>query len=285
MSAPAIETSVADEVPFTHIRPETRRLDLDVREVWRYRELLSALAIRDVKLRYRQTALGATWVILQPLMAAGVLTVIFSKMARLDTNFLLIFAGLLGWNVFSSTFSKAAGCIVGNGGLIAKVYFPRLLLPLSVLPSVILDFFVALLMLLVLMMSQNTSLHAHVLLLPVWLGFLMMMALGLGLLASALMVTYRDVGYAIPVLINLLLYASPVAYPLSVALKQTPERWHFFFFINPLSGLIEGVRWSLLGIGQLRPAYIAYSIVFSFVCLLAGLIAFEHRKRWFADVI
>jgi lipopolysaccharide transport system permease protein len=273
------------EPPYTRIRPDSGWLDLDLGEVWRFRELLLALATRDVKLRYRQTALGAIWVVLQPLMAAGVLTVVFGKVAQLNTGFTVIFAGLLGWNAFSNTFSKASSCIVGNSGLIAKVYFPRLILPLSVLFSVLLDFAVALVMLLVLTAFHGSLPGVGVLLLPVWLLLLMAMALGLGLFASSLMVAYRDVGYALPVLINLLFYASPVAYPLSEALHRVGKRWEYFFYLNPLTALIEAMRWSLLGVGELHPASLLYSAAFSVAMLLCGLLAFERQKRWFADVI
>lgn len=294
ISIPAPASPPDTENPhYTRIRPERGLLEVDFAEIWRYRELLWALATRDIKLRYRQTALGAIWVILQPVMAAGVFTLIFGVIANLssgDTNyFLFSFSGLLGWNVFNATLSKVSSSILSNAGMVAKVYFPRLILPLSVLLSVLIDFCVAMGLQVILMVIFKVVPGPGILLLPVWIAFLMALALGAGLIAASLIVKYRDVGYAIPVLINLLLFASPVAFSLAAGLDRLHKKniYHldFLFYINPLSGLIEGMRWSLIGEGMLRPSYIAYSMTCSVVVLIVGLIAFERQKRWFADII
>ena len=286
--SPALVTGEQEE-PTVLIRPTQGWLDLGLTQVWSYRELLLALAQRDIKLRYRQTALGATWVVLQPLMAAGVFTIIFGKIARIDTGgvppFLFYYAALLGWNVFNNTLGKASGCIVGNAGLISKIYFPRLILPFSVVFSTLLDFMVASCVMVALLFIYRVPPTAAILLLPVWLALLMLCALGIGLVTSAWMVTYRDVGHILPVATQMLMYVSPVIYPLSEALARTSDWMHIFFYLNPLTGLIEAFRWSLLGTGSLLLWPLVYSAVFSIAMFFAGMIAFHKKERLFADTI
>lgn len=278
-----------ENLPSVTIRPEAGWFDLDLQQVWQYRELLLALATRDIKLRYRQTALGAIWVVLQPLLAAGIFTIIFGKIARLNTGtippFLFYYAAIIGWNAFSLTLGKASNCIVGNSGLIAKIYFPRLILPFSIIFSTLLDFSVAFVMMVALLLAFGIWPSWAFLFLPVWLMLLMLCALGIGLIASALMVTYRDVGHILTVATNLLMYASPVPYSLSEALQRTSPQLHIFFYINPLTGLIEAFRWSILNTGQLPVGALIYSAIFSICIFIVGMIVFHHKERWFADTI
>ncbi|MEI8233431.1 MAG: ABC transporter permease [Verrucomicrobiota bacterium] len=274
-----------DSLPFVRIRPASGWKPLDLRQLWQYRELLSTLGRRDLTLRYRQTVLGAFWVIAQPLMAAGIFSFVFGKVANMPSDgvpyFLFAYAGLLCWNAFSNTLAKVSASLVGNSNLISKVYFPRLILPLSTLYSTLIDFAVAFAMMLVLLGANHVPIGPRLLLLPVWMAFLLMLALGTGLYVSALMVSYRDVQYILPVFVQLLLYASPVAY----AVVAVPASLQLFYHLNPLTGLLEAFRWSLLGCGTLSPWVLAYSAGISCAWLVLGAFAFKRMERLFSDVI
>lgn len=271
--------------PYLTIRPSTGWSALNLREILQFRDLLTTLATRDVKLRYRQTALGALWVVLQPLLAAGIFSFVFGKVAKLPSEglpyFLFAYAGLLGWNAFSSTLTKASSCLVGSAHLVSKVYFPRLILPLSTVYSTLVDFMVALVLMAVLMVTHSIAPQAQILLLPIWLVLITMLALGCGLIASALMVSYRDVQYVLPVAVQFLMYASPVAYSVSAV----PPHLRAFYDLNPLSGLLEAFRWSLLGRGDLNVAALGYSAAASILLFVGGAFSFKRMERKFADVI
>ena len=239
--------------PHVILQPPSGWQAVHLPELWQARDLLLSLAARDVKLRYRQTALGILWVVLQPLIAAGIFTFVFGKVARLPAPegvpyLVFSFAGLLAWNAFNATLTKSSSCLVGNAQLVSKVYFPRLILPLSTVVSVLLDFAVSLVVMALLLMIFHVPPHLSLLLLPAWLGLIVLLALGVGLYGAALMVSYRDVQYVLPVATQFLLYASPVGY----ALSAVPARWRDLFALNPLTGLLEGFRWSLLGVGHLH---------------------------------
>lgn len=258
---------------------------LELGEVWRFRDLLSALAMRDLRLRYKQTILGATWVVLQPLMAAGIFTLVFGVVAKLPSEglpyFVFSYAGLLGWNLFSATLTRVSGCLLGNSHLISKVYFPRLILPFSTLPGVLIDFAVAAVLMAVLMAVYGIAPTWATLLLPVWLAMLAAIAVGAGLVATSLAVSYRDVGYILPVLTQVLLYASPIAY----ALSAVPERVRIWYTINPLTGALEGLRWSLLGTAAPTTLNIGISLAAAVLAMAAGVVCFKTMERKFADVI
>ncbi len=272
-------------VPTLIMRPNRGWSRLDVREVWRFRELLWTLTARDLKLRYKQTALGIVWVVLQPIAAAGVFSFVFGVVAKMPGGgvpyFLLSYVGLLGWNLFSSTAAKASGSLTGNAQLISKVYFPRLILPLSAVPSVMVDFAVATAMLAVMLVVRGIVPPPTVLLLPVWMGILLAQALGLGLMTTALSVSYRDVQYILPVLLQILLYAGPAAYPASAV----PERWRTAFYLNPVSAPLEAFRASLLGTAFPGAAALWSAVGVSAGMLLGGLYLFKRMERRFADVI
>lgn len=271
--------------PHLTIKPRRGWQALDARELWQFRDLLLTLAQRDVKLRYRQTALGVLWVLLQPLLAAGIFSFVFGKVAKLPSDgvpyFVFSFAGLLGWNAFSSTLTKCSGCLIQNSQLVSKVYFPRLVLPLSTVFSTLIDFLVALAMMAVLMVAYHVIPHWGLLLLPLWLALIVLLAVGLGLVASALTVSYRDVQYVLPVVTQFLLYACPVAY----AVSAVPAHLRALYFLNPLSGLLDAFRWSLLGRGNLHGSYIVYSIACVCVIFVWGAYSFKAMERKFADVI
>jgi lipopolysaccharide transport system permease protein len=258
---------------------------LHLLEMWEYRNLLFTLAGRDVKLRYKQTALGVIWVILQPLLAAGIFTFVFGKVAKLPSDglpyFLFSYAGLLGWNAFSHTLTKASACVVDNAHLVSKVFFPRLILPFSTVFSTLIDFAVASVLMGVLMVVYGVAPTWGILLVPVWLLMMILLAVGMGLFTSALMVAYRDLKYVIPVLTQFLLYASPVAYSVS-AVPASLRPW---FYLNPVSGLLEAFRWSLLGRGQLDWGAVGYSAACVVAAFLFGAYSFKKMERKFADVI
>ncbi len=247
------------------------------------------LAARDVKLRYRQTALGVIWVILQPLIAAGIFSFVFGKVAKLPSDgvpyMVFSYAGLLGWNAFSSTLTKCSSVLVQNSQLISKVYFPRLVLPLSTVLSTLIDFGVALVMMAVLMVYYRIAPGPQIVWLPLWLLLIVLLAVGIGLYASALMVSYRDVQYVLPVATQFLLYASPIAYSLTYALSVIPEPYRIFFMLNPLSGVLEAFRWSLIGRGEMNWNALLYSAAFTVLVFIGGAFSFKKMERRFADVI
>ena len=283
-AAPAAHAAPAAR-PLLKIRPTSGWAALNLAETWQFRDLLFTLAGRDLKLRYKQTALGVIWVVLQPLMAAGIFSFVFGAVADLPSDgvpyFVFSYAGLLGWNLFSNILTKSSGCLVGNSQLISKVFFPRLVLPLSTVPSTLVDFGIALALMTGLLAVYGIAPGWGILLLPVWVALLMMLSLGIGLVTAALTVSYRDVQYILPVFLQMLLYASPIAY----AVSAVPDRWRGLYFLNPLSGLLEAFRWSLLGTGQPHWPALAYTAAVAAAVLVAGAFSFKKMERKFADVI
>lgn len=278
--APQATTPVA-EPELLVLRPTRGIGALRLGELWQFRDLLFTLAGRDLKLRYKQTALGAAWVLLQPLAAAGIFNFVFGIVAGLHTSFLLTFAGTAAWMLFASTLSKISTCLVGNAHLISKVFFPRLILPLSAIPSALVDFAIAMAMLVVLMIFGHVSPGLPLLTLPFWIALLLIFSTGIGLFAASLMVSYRDIAYIVPVMLQLLMFASPVAY----STNAVPAKWRFLFQINPISPLLDGFRWSITG--QSPPStFTALAAAALCVCMLAiGVMAFKRMERRFADVI
>jgi lipopolysaccharide transport system permease protein len=274
------------ETPFLIIRSTRGFAPINVLELWLYRDLLITLAVRDIKIRYKQTALGVVWVILQPLLAAGIFSFVFGRVAKMPTDgvptFIFSYAGLLGWGLFSNTLTRTSACLIGNANLISKVFFPRLTLPLSTLGSVLVDSGVAAAMMGIIMLISGIAPRWPLLTLPVWTLLLLICSLGCGLWAAALTVSYRDVQYVLPVVIQLGLYASPVAY----SIVAVPERYRTLYYLNPLAGLMDAFRWSILGsthVPELWP--LAYSAVISVGVMIFGAAVFKKMERKFADVI
>lgn len=267
------------------IEPPRAWEGLGLRACAEYGDLLGALALRDIRLRYRQTALGVAWVLLQPLLGAGLFAFVFGTVARLNSGgapyFVFSYAGLLGWMVFGNTVAKAGAVMLQNASVITKIYFPRILLPASAVLSAMLDFVVALAMMFVLMAVAKIGVAPRILLLPVWIAMLLALALGCGLIAGALSVRYRDVPYILPVLIQFLTYASPVGYQVADA----PERFRPWLWLNPLAGPIEACRWSLIGVGTLDAQALTYSAIAGVAALAIGAWAFNRLETSFADVI
>ncbi|MGB8353005.1 MAG: ABC transporter permease [Chthoniobacteraceae bacterium] len=268
-------------MPHIKLRPASGWQALNLAQIWQFRDLAFAFAGRDIKLRYRQTFLGIAWVVFQPLMAAGIFSFVFGRIAKLDTSFIFSYVGMLGWNVFNSTLTKSSGCLVQNAGLISKVFFPRLILPVSIIFSTLIDFAIAFAVLFVLAFFYKIRPGTELFLMPVWIALLLALATGFGLFASALMVSYRDVQYILPVLTQLLLFASPIGY--SVA--DVPMRYRNLYDLNPLVGLLEGFRWSLLGGTAPDWQNVEYSTGITLFFLVAGAFVFKKMERQFADVI
>ncbi len=271
------------------VRPPSGFAALDLRELWAYRDLVVTLATRDVMLRYRQTALGVAWVLLQPLVGAGLLAFVFGKVAGLDkgsgTNyFLLTFAGQLFFALFSGILTKSSGSLVGNTGLVSKVYFPRLALPLSTIASSLLDFVVGFAVLIPLLFLLGSGIGIGLLTLPFWLLLGALMAIGWGLICSSLMVSYRDVAYILPVVVSFLNLGSPVGWQLS----RVPKEWLTpYLLANPMAILLEGFRWSVTGRGAfpLTPGLVLYAAIVAFGVFVGGAFVFRSLERRFADVI
>ncbi|HVZ48673.1 MAG TPA: ABC transporter permease [Gemmatimonadaceae bacterium] len=271
--------------PLHVIRPAERRLFPDLRELWAFRDLCSALGRRDVTLRYRQTVLGVVWVVLQPMVAGGVFTVIFGRVARLQSGaqsyFLFAYAGFVAWSAFSNALTRAAASVIGQGNLVTKVFFPRLVLPVSALFSAVVDFLVGMASLLIVFTIKPVPIGAALLTLPFWTVLLFAMGLGLGTIAAALSVRFRDVQHALPVLVQLLLYASPVAY----ATSAVPESIRAWFVLNPLTGALDGFRWACIGTAPPSATGVAIAVAGAVVSLAAGAIVFAKFERQIADVL
>jgi lipopolysaccharide transport system permease protein len=292
----AMPAAASAPKPLFTIEPRSGWVPLNLREIWQFRDLLFSLAGRDIRLRYRQTALGVSWVVLQPLIAGGLFSLVFGLLGGMPSGrlpyFVLAFTGVLAYNVFSNTLSKAGVCLVGNAQLVSKVYFPRMVLPLSTSLSTLLDFAVGLAVLGVLMAVYHARLQLHpagLLVAPAMIAIILLMALGAGLWASALTVSYRDVQYVLPVLLQFVMYATPAGYKLSVVAQRAAQHHHpslfTLYMLNPLSSVIEAFRWACLGEGELHWGWIAYSAAFALVLMLLGSVAFRRMERRFADVI
>jgi lipopolysaccharide transport system permease protein len=267
------------------ISPPRRFTAIHLSELWDFRELVARFVSRDVKLRYRQTALGVVWVLLQPLMAAGVFTFVFGHVAAMPSEgvpyFAFSYAGMLGWNLFSGTIQRFSASLVGNTALVSKIYFPRLILPFSTLGSLLLDFFVALSMMFVIIIVIGADLGIGLLTLPLWLALSIAMGAGIGLALSAMMIKYRDVGYILPVALQILMYATPIAY----SLTRVPGSARIWVEANPLCSVIVGFRWCLLGTHSPGIVATAWGAAAAVVLLVLGLLVFTRMDREFADVI
>jgi len=256
-----------------------------LRELAEYWELLYFLVWRDVKVRYKQTFIGVAWAILQPAMTMMIFTVIFGNFAKLPSDGLpypiFAFTALLPWNYFSQAISRSGLSLVGDSSLIRKVYFPRLIIPLASVAAPLVDFFVSFLVLLIMMAWFGIAPSWGLLFLPLFLLLALMTALAVGLWLSPLNVRYRDVGHTIPFLLQFWMYASPVAYSISLI----PEKWRLLYSLNPMAGVIEGFRWALLGKESPAFAVMALSAVMVAALLLGGIVFFKRTERTFADII
>lgn len=255
------------------------------RDLWRYRELMAFLAWRDIAVRYKQTAIGIAWALIRPGLTLAVF-VAFRRMVGVPRgdvpDVILVLAAVLPWQFFSTALTETAASLIGNTSLISKVYFPRLIIPVAAVATSFVDFVITLGMLVVVMAWYRVEPALSLLALPLFILLAALLALGLGLLLGALTVTYRDFRYVVPFLVQLGLFVSPIAFSTS----QVPERWRAVYALNPLVGIIDGFRWSILG-GRtpLEPAWVMTSVALTAGSLLLGVWYFRRMERGFADAI
>lgn len=265
--------------------PDTPLLRLNLREVWQFRELLVFLAWRDLKVRYRQTVLGAAWAVIQPLTAMVIFSLVFGQFAKLPSDGIpypiFTFTALLPWNFFSGSLSRGTTSLVGSANLISKIYFPRMLIPLSAMMSALVDFGISFVILIGMMMWYGIVPTWRLVALPFLLLLALATALGFSLWFSALNVRYRDVNYIIPFLLQVWMYASPVAYSMSLV----PPQWQWLYALNPMVGVIEGFRWALLDATWQVGETIFISVIIVTLTLVSGLIYFHRMEETFADIV
>jgi lipopolysaccharide transport system permease protein len=260
-------------------------VDIDFKELWAARELLYFFVWRDIKVRYKQTAIGAAWVVIQPFMTMVVFSLFFGKLAKMDSHGLpypvFYYSALLPWTYFVGSVQRAAGVVVDQQHVITKVYFPRLVLPLAAVTSGLVDFAISFLVFLGIMVFYHTQPGPALLLFPFFLLLAVLTALAVGLWLSTLDAIYRDVRYVVPFLVQFWMFASPVAYPTSLV----PERWRWLYGLNPMAGVIEGFRWSLTGHGQPPTLLLAASSGVVLLLVLGGMFFFHRMEGTIADVV
>ncbi len=268
----------------TIMRPPTGWHLLDFKELWVYRELLYVLTMRDVKVRYKQTVLGFAWAIIQPVMMMVVFSIFFGRLAQIPSDGypypIFVYAALLPWTFFANSITSSASSLVGSSHLISKVYFPRLIIPLSSIGSGLVDFAIATIILLLLMVYYGVSWTLNLLMAPILVAGLVLTALGVGTFLAALNVAYRDFRYVVPFLVQFWMFATPVAYPASLV----PAQWQWVLYLNPMAGVIEGFRSTFLG----RPfdfSGLLVSLAIAVLLFAAGIAYFEKVERRFADII
>jgi lipopolysaccharide transport system permease protein len=273
----------------TYLRPAKGLAALNLRDLWEYRELIYFLTWRDLKVRYKQTILGFAWVMLQPIINMVVFTVLFGQLLNVPTGGIpypiFSFAALLPWGYFAGSLTRSSTTLVGSANLISKVYFPRMVIPISGVISGFVDFAVAFIVLLGMMIFYHITLSWNILLLPVFLLLAMATALGFGLWLSALNVRFRDINHIVPFLIEIWKYVTPVIYGATLI----PEKFRFILGLNPMTGVVEGFRWAILGKNyadtfNAGPLFII-SILITLVVLISGVIFFRNTERTFADII
>jgi len=278
-------TAQVVDLPTIIIRPSKGWVPLRLKELWEYRELLYFLVWRDVKVRYKQTVLGAAWAVIQPFFTMVVFSIFFGHLAKIPSDGLpypiFAYCALLPWQLFSHAMTESGNSLVANQNLITKVYFPRLVIPLAAVLAGLVDFGVAFLVLLGMMAYYGMAPTMAVATLPLFILLAIATALAVGLWLSALNVQYRDVRYTIPFLTQFWLFATPIAYPSSLV----PEGWRVLYGLNPMAGVVEGFRWALLGTVNAPGPMLAVSVAVVLALLVGGLYYFRRMERTFADVV
>jgi len=269
----------------TKIKPQRGWTGLDLEAIWTYRELLYFLVWRDLKVRYKQTVLGASWAVIQPVFTVLIFSVVFGAFAKLPSDgvpyYLNTYCALLPWSLFAGAVNRSGTSLVSSSNLISKVYFPRLLVPLSAVMGALVDFAISLAVFLLMLAFHRINPGWALLTVPIWTLMVLMLGLAIGLALSALNVRYRDVSYLLNFLLQIWMYASPVAY----AVKIVPAKWLALYQLNPMVGLIQGFRWALLGNqSEVGMAWISSALITLFL-LAAALIYFRRVERYFADII
>lgn len=277
--------SVDDDtlVPTVRIEPVAGILQVNFRELWEFRELLYFLTWRAVKVRYKQTALGIAWAVLQPLAMMVVFALFFGKLAKIPSEGipypLFAFAGLLPWQLFSRTILESTQSIVAEQRLVSKVFFPRIFVPTSACLAAALDFAISFLILIILMLVYGIYPGFTVLSLPLFTLLMLVTALGVGYWLSVLNVEYRDVSYTVPFMIQFWMFITPVVYPGTIV----PDQWRIIYGLNPMVGVVEGFRWCLFGVGEGTPWMFWVSVLVSLVLFTSGAVWFRKRERTFVD--
>lgn len=282
----ASSADAAASLPVLRIVPAVGWVSLGLREVWAYRELLYFLVWRDIKVKYKQTALGAAWAIIQPVFTMLVFSLFFGRLAKIPSDGmpypLFTFAALVPWTFFANALAQSADSLVGSANLLKKVYFPRLAIPIAAVLAGVVDFTLAFVVLMLMMVGYY---HVMPTIAILWLPALVLLALvtalGVGLWLSALNVQFRDVRYVLPFLVQIWLFATPVAYPSSML----SEPWRTVYGINPMVGVVEGFRWALLGSGSKPGPMIAVSALAAVVILIGGAYYFRRMEKNFADLV
>jgi lipopolysaccharide transport system permease protein len=274
----------SSDLPVTYIRPSRGWVSVNLREIWQYRELLYFLVWRDIKVRYKQTALGAAWAIIQPFFTMVVFSIFFGRLAGIPSDGVpypvFAFAALVPWTFFANGLTQSANSLVIDQNLIKKVYFPRLAIPTATVLAGVVDFVLAFLVLLGMMLYYGITPTANVVWLPPLLLLALVTSLGVGLWFAALNVQYRDVRYVVPFLVQFWLFATPIAYPSS--LLEAP--WRTLYAINPMVGVVEGFRWALLGTETAPGPMIGVSAAAALAILVGGALYFRRMEKTFADI-
>jgi len=277
---------IADqEEEITLIKPSKGWGSLNLRELWIYRELVYFLTWRDLKVRYKQTALGAGWAVLQPVLSMVVFTIFFGQLLNVPSEGvpypIFSYAALLPWGVFAKALNDTGRSLVSNRSMLTKIYFPRMVIPLASVFSSLADFLIAFVVMLGLMYYYQIAPTSNIWTLPLFLLLAVITALGVGLWLSAMNVLYRDIGYMIPYITQLWFYLTPIVYPAS----KVPEQWQFFYALNPMVGVVEGFRWALLGTADAPSPMIAVSAFISLALFVTGMFYFRRMERTFADMV
>jgi lipopolysaccharide transport system permease protein len=276
---------VSSEAPVIVVQPSKGWIALKLREIWQYRELLYFLTWRDIKVRYKQTVLGAAWAIIQPFFTMVIFSIFFGKLAKVPSDGIpypiFAYAALVPWTFFANGLNQASNSLVGSANLIRKVYFPRMVIPISSVLSGAVDFFLAFAVLLGMMLFYGFAPTVNILWLPLFILLIFITALGVGLWLSALNVQFRDVRYTVPFLTQFWLFATPIAYPSSLL----SEPWRTLYGINPMVGVVEGFRWALLGTDTAPGPIIIVSSLVAVTLLVGGAFYFRRIEKTFADVV
>jgi lipopolysaccharide transport system permease protein len=280
------ELEIHAETALTIIKPPVGWAVLNLKDLWRYRELIYFLTWRDIKVRYKQTALGASWAILKPFMMMVVFSIFFGGLAQVPSDGvpypIFSYTGLLPWELFSTALSVASRSLVSNRQMITKVYFPRIILPISSILGGVVDFLIAFVILIGMMIFYGVKPTANIWTLPLFLLLALVTALGVSLWLSAMNVLYRDIGYILPFLTQFWLFITPIAYAASLI----PEKYKLLYAMNPMTGVVEGFRWALLGIEESAPGpMLLVSTIIAIVVLISGTIYFRRTERQFADMV
>jgi len=267
------------------IRPTSGWAALNLRDLWVYRELVYFMTWRDLKVRYKQTLLGAAWAILQPFLTMVVFSIFFGALAGVPSDGvpypIFSYTALIPWTLFSKALQDASRSLVNSSHMITKVYFPRVILPLASVLAGIVDFLIAFVVLLGMMVFYHVTPTVHIWTIPLFLLLALITATGVSLWLSALNVLYRDINYVLPFLTQFWMYITPIAYPSSMV----PEKWRLLYAVNPMTGVVEGFRWALLGSGQAPGMMTLVSTLVAIVMLVSGMFYFKRMERLFADMV